>query len=474
MKIHPMIKEVLWLTLLFLICAFSACVKAEGGLVKVVADMTICTNPMFCQQQTSYGSGVVVGTFNNQSIVLTAGHVFQGHDRQGLPVDAQLRRLRINGHKAKKVASWVTSDPPCDFAIVLVEHNFGEVTPLSDVPPKEGDKVCISGFDFAARDTPKLIVNEGTITSVKKGEFTEVDVSSASGISGGPVVDKAGNVKGLLVHTAGIMPNFDFRKSILHYMRDANLPPPNPIRFERRVPPPKPDTQFSEVDSARLREAEKKQRELEAELAALEKQKKQWKATEQEVAPLPPEEKPEEEENPSLRDRVKAGAGKTLDAAEVGLSFADRALSNPLVIAALSATGLGTGLVGAKAGVSLGNAAFAWWRRRKKKKGGSEPAPETFPEEPKRQLHKRDTREAEELVRLGRLEGRDPLLDSFMGITFQDVLKGDLEGSQELTPELEKYARSLWDRVTARVESAAPLSTGSEYSDDWRKNDEPR
>lgn len=379
MKIHPMIKEVLWLTLLFLICAFSACVKAEGGLVKVVADMTVCTNPMFCQQQTSYGSGVVVGTFNNQSIVLTAGHVFQGHDRQGLPVDAQLRRVLVNGHKSKKVASWVTSDPPCDFAIVLVEHNFGQVSPLSDVPPKEGDKVCISGFDFAARDTPKLIVNQGTITSVKKGEFTEVDFSSASGISGGPVVDKAGNVKGLLVHTAGIMPNFDFRKSILHYMRDADLPPPNPIRYERKVPDPRPDPQFS------------KEALLQAEIDKLKKEKATWKATESDASDtgkqLPPTEDtsqqagsgdstgsgettPDSTSKPSLGSRAATAAGKGLDAVQVGLSFADKALSNPLVIAALAATGVGSSLVGAKAGISLGNSAMAWLRRRKKKKGG--------------------------------------------------------------------------------------------------------
>lgn len=369
MKLPNTLKEMLWLILLFLICAFTVCwQEAKGGLVKVRADLQVCVGTPFCQHQTSYGSGVVVGDFNGRSIVLSAGHVLQGHDRQGLPVNnATMRRLLVNGFPAKVVATWVDAEKPIDFCILLVEHKFMETTPLGN-PPVEGENITIMGWDYSVRSTPKLVQKSGKVVSVKPREMTQVDFASASGISGGPVTNKLGNLVGILVHTSGIMPNFDFRKSILSFMRDANLPPPNVARYVREVPPPK--------DVPKPPEDSKVEEKLRAEIAALKKaadalkKAAAEKAAQGETAPLPPEEKvestPEQpEEEPGFKEKALSAGGKALDAAEVGLGFADRALSNPLVIAALTATGLGTGLVGAKAGVSMGSALLAWRRRRK-------------------------------------------------------------------------------------------------------------
>lgn len=383
MKLSPNMKQNLWMILLFLLCVLSTCVRAEAGLVKVVADMSVCSNPMFCQNQRSYGSGVVVGDYKGRSIVLTAGHVLQGHDRQGVPCKAQLRSLLVSGTTARVIGSWVDSDPPVDFAILLVDKKFKETVPLGS-RPRKGDAVTIYGWDFAVSDKPELVTRSGKITDDTPRQMVQVDFTSGSGISGGPVIDRNGNLSGILVHSTGIMPNYDFRRSILSLLRDANLPPPNPEKYVRKVDDKK-------AASNQVSAAEKKQAELEAIISQLKKEKEEWQATkkptETVVSDTGKQSPPTEDTSPkdssgdstgsgetiqdstskrSIGSRVVTGAKKTLDAAEVGLSFADSLLSNPLVMVALGATGMGASLAGVKAGVSLSSSALAWMRRRKK------------------------------------------------------------------------------------------------------------
>lgn len=83
-------------------------------------------------------------------------------------------------------------------------------------------------------------------------------------------------------------------------------------------------------------------------------------------------------------------------------------------------------------------------------------------------MHERDLTEVQQLLQLGQLEGRNPLLDSFVGMSYDDEIRNDLSNS-DMPAEVRKYARDLWDRVRLKANSAAPLATGKPYDDSWRK-----
>jgi len=497
------LKEMLWLILLFLICVFVVCwQEAQGGLVKVRADLQVCPGTVFCQVQGSYGSGVVVGDYKGKSIVLTAGHLFEGHDKQGVPCKAKLLKLTVNGIPGRVLGSWVDNKAN-DFAILLVDILFDEVVPIG-LPPKAGDRVTVYGWDYAVSKDPQLSTRTGRIVKVQRGEMSDLDFTSAVGVSGGPAIDSAGNLAGILVWSSSIMPNIGFRQSIKQLLRDANLPPPNPAKFTRGVPDPPKDSLVDKTADQKLqaeidrlaKESDSKQKEI----AQLKKEKEAWiaktKSTQESssgttVFDTGKQSPATDDTSQQAASGDSSGSGsstqestadqspssqpatgeKVLNAAEGAVGIATALLGNPFVATALGITTAGTGLAGAYGGLKIAGALLAWRRRRKEKQGGvvGQNPPSGFQARAEtRQLHTRDTTEAAQLIRLGRLEGRDPLLDSFVGITFQDMLKNDIEGEQQLSPEINSYARSLWDRVTARVESAAPLSTGSEYSDNWR------
>jgi Skp family chaperone for outer membrane proteins len=492
--------------IIFILCIFVVSIQqANGGLVKVIADLQVCPGgAVFCQNQTSYGSGVCVGDYRGKSIVLTAGHLFQGHDKDGLVCPAKLRRLRVHGGSARVIGSWVDNKAN-DFAILLVDHLFKEVVPIG-LPPKEGDRVTVYGYDYAVSNDPQVTTKTGKIVKVKKGEMSDVDFTSGVGVSGGPAIDSSGNLAGILVWSHSIMPNIGFRQSIKQLLRDANLPPPNPEKFTRGVPEPPEDSLVDKTNDQKLQaEIESLRKRQQSEIEKLKREQAAWIVKQKELLEKQGSEESKTTEtavsdtgkqSPTTEDtsqqagsgdsagsgettldstskqktgsRVVTGAGKAIDAAEGAVGIATALLGNPFVATALGITTAGTGLAGAYGGLKIAGALLAWRRRRKERNGGvvGQNPPEKF-QQP-RQLHLRDTTEAAQLVRLGRLEGRDPLLDSFLGVTFQDVIQADIEGSNGLSPEIDSYARSLWDRVTSRVESAAPLSTGSEYSDNWR------
>ena len=144
----------------------------------------------------------------------------------------------------------------------------------------------------------------------------------------------------------------------------------------------------------------------------------------------------------------------------------------------MAATGVGTG--GTGAAVLLGVQALLRYRKRRREQGapakpdeggdtGQNPEPsfssgDIKESEPQREMLQRDTTEAEQLIQLGRLEQRDPILDSFMGMSFHDELKAD-RSKPELNKEVRDYIANLHDRVMARVDKVAPVAASQSYSD---------
>ena len=440
---------------------------ADAGLVKVIADLQACPGgAVFCQNQPSYGSGVCVGYHKGKSIVLTAGHIFQGHDKDGLVCPAKLRRLRVHGADARVLGSWVDNKAN-DFAILLVDHHFKEVVPIG-LPPQAGDTITIYGYDYAVTKDPQLSTRTGKLVKVQHGEMSDVNFTSAVGVSGGPAIDTSGNLAGILVWSSSIMPNIGFRQSIKQLLRDADLPPPNAAATKPKdvppppkdvPPPPPPPPPPKASKSAELIAAEK---ETEALKAALERAS--VKLAEKAATPPPPKETVAEspKEGETTAGKIATGVSKTLDAA-------DSLATNPWIIAGITLLTGGAGAGGLKA-----FQVFSAARKLRKKlhplpsdqPGTEVPDPDSF-QGAERQLHTRDETEARELLRLRQLEGRSPLLDSFVGVAFQDFVKNDLDG-QSMPDEQKRYVRDLWSRINERVESAAPINTGSEHSQDWR------
>jgi len=394
------LKEMLWIILLFLICVFTVCwQEAQGGLVKVIADLQVCSGGLFCQNQTSFGSGVCVGDYRGKSIVLTAGHILQGHDKDGLVCPAKLLRLRVQGSSARVLGSWVDNKAN-DFAILLVDYQFKEVVPIG-LPPKAGDTVTVYGYDYAVSSDPQLTTKTGKVTKVKQGEMTDLNFTSAVGVSGGPAIDSAGNLAGILVWSSSIMPNIGFRQSIKQLLRDANLPPPNPAKFTRGVPDPPEDSLVEKTTDQKLqaeidrlaKESDVRQKEI----AQLKKEKEAWIAktkstqessSETTVSDTGKQSPATDSTSQQAASGDSSGSGsstqeytadqspssqpatgeKVLNAAEGAVGIATALLGNPFVATALGITTAGTGLAGAYGGMKIAGALLAWRRRRKDEK----------------------------------------------------------------------------------------------------------
>ena len=433
--------------------------QATAGVVTIDAKVRVCSNPIFCQVQENGGSGVTVGTWRNAqgvdcNVVLTAAHVLHGNTKDGIPVQppkCSVIALRVCGQfPAKLVAQWY-DDSGRDLAIIIVPGApLKIITPLGSAP-YEGQEIRKAGFDYSGNG-PSVRSYAGVVHELKKGNSQlKTTPSMASGFSGGPAVDMAGNVVGITTTTTRIMGNFNWRDTILEKLPGANLPPATPIKYTRekieepketaQIPPkPREDTTPDEAPGV----------------------------TSPESATTP------EESEPSLKDKAKAAAVKGATGVSKTLDFAEKVANNPLAIAAI--------LLLTGGGGAGGLAAFQKFSKARKLRKALLPLPsdQTAPEVPEppvpkfpdggvvqRPLHERDEKEAIELIRLGKLEGRSPLLDSFVGVTTQDLVEADMQ-SDRFSEDQKRYIRDLWSRISSRVEAAAPLSTGSDHSDDWR------
>lgn len=131
----------------------------------------------------------------------------------------------------------------------------------------------------------------------------------------------------------------------------------------------------------------------------------------------------------------------------------------------LNESGVAWGL-GPIAGAALTYGIPYFWRRRKRRKAKKEvetPVPaepfhvEVPAQKDRPRMPPRDTRELHSVVQLGQLEGRDPILDSFIGIASSDEIETTL-ADPETTPEIREYCSSLRQRIRDRVNQVAPIS----------------
>jgi S1-C subfamily serine protease len=140
---------------------------------------------------TSTGSGTVI---NRNGLILTSEHVVRQCDAYEIVRDSN-RILK---------ATLKAADAVRDLALLAVEESFPLAAPIrKDAAPKLGESVTVVGYPLVKVLSAQPNVSFGHVNSTvgAKGNPAQmqIDVPIQRGNSGGPVLDAAGNVIGIVV-----------------------------------------------------------------------------------------------------------------------------------------------------------------------------------------------------------------------------------------------------------------------------------
>lgn len=197
-------------------------IKAKRARIDMVKANTVKVN-VFCLDPESppeeldklgykymgHGSGVVL----KDGYIATAAHVTDA-------LDNPLCAIKIKG----KEAYLEYKNKTTDVAILYYpEHRIKGVTGLKLGEIKEGDSVVCVGYSsqVANGNRSQLQVNHGTyMLYLKSRKLGKISCSFSPGASGGPVVDEAGRVVGLMVRYRTKAP-YEFYSTSLTELKKA-------------------------------------------------------------------------------------------------------------------------------------------------------------------------------------------------------------------------------------------------------------
>ena len=160
-----------------------------GEALKLACEKTATAKP--APAPSSSGSGIVV---SREGTILTNRHVVQQCTSYEVIDDAD-RKLK---------ATLQAVDPTRDLAILKAEEGFRSVAPFRrEITPKLGEAVTVVGYPLVGVLGTKPTVGFGHVSSTVgiRGDPTQMQISVPiqRGASGGPVLDQAGNVIGVVV-----------------------------------------------------------------------------------------------------------------------------------------------------------------------------------------------------------------------------------------------------------------------------------
>ncbi|WP_439579599.1 trypsin-like peptidase domain-containing protein [Elioraea sp.] len=145
--------------------------------------------PRQAQRRASTGTGFIVA----EGRVLTNHHVVDGCNRT-VGVLATGRRVDL---------SIGPRDPRRDLALLSGPHDMGPALAFRDSPPRRGDEVVTYGFPLTGilGSGPTLTTGEVSALTGLRDDPNTMIVSAPvqAGNSGGPLLDRAGNVLGVIV-----------------------------------------------------------------------------------------------------------------------------------------------------------------------------------------------------------------------------------------------------------------------------------
>jgi len=144
---------------------------------------------------TSYGSGTLVGLSEKHGLVLTNWHVIR--DATG-----QISVRFPDGFRS--AATVLKTDEDWDLAALLIWRP--KTTPavmIAEKPPEDGETLTIAGFGSGAyREASGKLVQFCSPGEGHPFEILEVNVPARNGDSGGPILNKKGQLAGVLFGTA--------------------------------------------------------------------------------------------------------------------------------------------------------------------------------------------------------------------------------------------------------------------------------
>jgi hypothetical protein len=237
-----------------------------AGFNYVRTDQAVCT-VFGCHSRVSYyGSAVAVAHWKGGSVFISAGHNFESESSEH-----KTTQILIGGSPAQLRRVWYGKEfPSLDFAVLYMPGRHAILMPIAASPPKEGDAVTVSGFDFTDSLNPKALHFHGEVSRIASRDFGSLNFGYPIGVSGGPVT-KDGELVGIAVHVikeprfkgdiGGFQVNYDFRKSIVSLFPGAIFATPKskPIQKNnnstgpatlrlKAPPPPKDDEKIQDRD----------------------------------------------------------------------------------------------------------------------------------------------------------------------------------------------------------------------------------
>ena len=254
-------------TILLPLIVLLLCNDAAGQLVQIknehAATRQVCNNGICTLvRDTDYGSGVIVGTDERTTFVLTAAHVIKDKSRS----------LTAQG----KPAIVVSRDDENDIAVLRVHHVWpdGQVIEFGD-DLESGEQVQRHGFGTGqARAYESRAVSARYITG-----------TAVNGDSGGGVVDSDHKLRGIITHITddgqtrlapvsacrqfviGCVPHITLRPLIVGLPGQRTRPP------HRLLPSPPDEDRAPDVPdiekTSRIRELERQIAEIQKQLASV-------------------------------------------------------------------------------------------------------------------------------------------------------------------------------------------------------------
>jgi S1-C subfamily serine protease len=145
-----------------------------------------------------FGTGFAAWTSNGQTYVLTANHVVAHAAGQSVTLE------RSNGSWAGEIAA---TDPKNDLAAIRLDGLPVGAAPLWQDPaspkPRPGDQLLLAGSPYGLDGT----ITTGIVSRVT-ANVIQTDAAANPGNSGGPAIDRQGQVVGILVAGGGQNLNF--------------------------------------------------------------------------------------------------------------------------------------------------------------------------------------------------------------------------------------------------------------------------
>jgi len=388
-------------------CVDGSCaVGGPSAMVRVVHSLRPCR---------SYGSGTIIADDGRRAIVLSCAHLF----REGSG------RVLVRLSDGREIeAELLETDFTWDLAVLAMKSLGIAPVRVSTVAPKPGDALRSCGFGSSG----VYWCNAGTARGyAKSGAATTHETlvltgRARDGDSGGPVLNQAGELVGVLWGTDGRTVHATYCGRVRKFLARV-LPARPPAGEEARRTPPEPIVQPPAI-----------------------------------VPPLPKprEDEPPQDDRPLDRElpdtstdkpTVENGESKPVDVFDMALAMATGAA--PYVLAALGIT------VPPAGAMALG----LWAARRliRRRRGGRRHVGNATSQDELRAAQPLNDRYAEQLNGVYALSGRSPTADATLGREYDRELCELETGSDDAVA---RWAGALRRRVAdrfLRIHDASPL-----------------